>query len=191
MSGLSYYKVQDYLASLTPRRLPELAAMEKYAARKGFPIIGPVCGQYCYQVARMIGARTVFELGSGYGYSTAWFARAVRENGGGVVHHTVWDEELSERARRHLTRMGLSDLVTFHVAEAVSTLEAQPPGFDLIFSDIDKQAYPASLPRIFDRADRTAATRGVREFTRMIKADPQWIVTLVPLRDGLIIALRQ
>lgn len=212
MSGLSYSKVQDYLTSLIPRRLPELAAMEKYAARKGFPIIGPVCGQYCYQVARMIGARSVFELGSGYGYSTAWFARAVRENGGGVVHHTVWDDELSERARRHLTRMGLSDLVTFHVAEAVSTLEAQPPGFDLIFSDIDKQAYPASLPviadklraggvlvidnmlwsgRIFDRADRTAATRGVREFTRMIKADPQWIVTLVPLRDGLIIALRQ
>ena len=53
--------------------------MEAYAAEHRFPIVGPASGQLCYQVARMIDARQVFELGSGYGYSTSWFARAVRE----------------------------------------------------------------------------------------------------------------
>ena len=48
---------------------------------------------------RKIGARQVFELGSGYGYSTAWFDRAVKENGGGTAHHVVWDEDLSPRAK--------------------------------------------------------------------------------------------
>jgi predicted O-methyltransferase YrrM len=44
--------------------------------------------------------------------------------------------------------------------------------------------------RIFDEADRSPATEGVREFTRRITADPDWLVTLVPIRDGLIVARR-
>ncbi|RPJ77916.1 MAG: O-methyltransferase, partial [Acidobacteria bacterium] len=176
------------------------------------PIIGPVAGHLCYQTARMIGARSVFELGSGYGYSTAWFARALRENGGGVVHHTVWDEDMSQQARGHLERLGLADLVRFHVAEAVGTLGGQPGPFDLIFNDIDKDGYPASLPvikdklrsggvliidnmlwhaRIFDPQDRSKATQGVRVFTRLITSDPDWIVTLAPVRDGVIVAYKK
>ena len=41
--------------------------MEAYARKQEFPIIGPVVGHLCYQLARMIGARHVFELGSGFG----------------------------------------------------------------------------------------------------------------------------
>src|SRR5947208_1564280 len=107
--------LRQYLDGLVPQRPPELAAMEEYARRTNFPIIGPASGQMCYMVARMIGARRVFELGSGYGYSTAWFARAVKENGGcgggGGVHHVVWDEDLSRRARGHLEKLGYSDLI--------------------------------------------------------------------------------
>ena len=212
MSEISYSKVQDYLISLVPPREPEMQVMEEVAATSGFPIIGPAAGYFCYQIARMMGAKSVFELGSGYGYSTAWFARAVKENGGGLVHHTVWDAELSEKARGHLSRMGLEGMVAFHAAEAVEALRLQPGGFDLIFNDIDKQDYPASLSlikerlrhggvliidnmlwsgRIFNRSDRSAATEGVRQFTRAISADPDWIVTLAPVRDGMIVAYRK
>ena len=102
------------LESLVPARHPELLAMEAYARERDFPIIGPVVGHLCYQVARMIGARRVFELGSGFGYSTAFFARAVEENGGGVVHHVVWDEALSTQARSQLEAMGYGGLITYH-----------------------------------------------------------------------------
>src|SRR5689334_23782214 len=123
MATMSYNKVQDYLTTtLVPPREPEMMAMEKHAEKHNFPIIGPVCGYYCYQLARMIGAKSVFELGSGYGYSTAWFAKAVKENGGGRVHHTVWDEDLSQRAQGHLSALGSADVVEFHIAEAVETL---------------------------------------------------------------------
>src|SRR5512141_2407389 len=117
-------QLETYLDSLVPARSAEMQAMEKYAHETGFPIVGPASGQLCYLIARMIGARRVFELGSGYGYSTAWFARAVRENGGGEVHHVVWDEDLSKRARTHLDRLGYGDIVRYHVAEAVETLRA-------------------------------------------------------------------
>src|SRR5262245_27845548 len=104
-------QVRDYLDSLVPPRPAEMQAMEAYAKEAGFPIIGPAAGYFCYQIARLIGARRVFELGSGYGYSTAWFAKAVQENGGGEVHHIVWDEALSQRARKHLSTLGFDGIV--------------------------------------------------------------------------------
>jgi len=212
MSELTYQAAQDYLASLVPPREKEMQEMEAYAEKNDFPIIGPACGYYCYQLARMIGAKSVFELGSGYGYSTAWFAKAVRENGEGVVHHTGWDEELSKSATSHLSNLGFADLIQYHVAEAVETLRQESGPFDIIFNDIDKQAYPTSLPvikerlrsgglliidnmlwygRIFDDKDVSPATEGVREFTRRITTDKDWIVSLAPMRDGMIIAYKK
>jgi caffeoyl-CoA O-methyltransferase len=200
-----------YLDSLVPPRPPELQAMEAYAREHDFPIIGPSCGHICYQVARMIGARRVFELGSGYGYSTAFFARAVKENGGGVVHHVVWDEDLSTRARRHLAALGLDGVVDFHVAEAVAELRRTDGPFDLIFNDIDKKAYPGSLPvieaklrpggvlivdnmlwsrRVFEGNDRSPETEAILALTRALLAEP-WVTSIVPIRDGLLIAQRR
>src|SRR4051812_47608332 len=100
----------DYLDSLVPERDPVMQEMEAYAREVRFPIIGAAAGYFNYMIARMLGARRVFELGSGYGYSTAWFARAVKENGGGEVHHVVWSEELSEKARGYLGRLGYDDI---------------------------------------------------------------------------------
>lgn len=218
-----YDEVQAYLESLVPPRPPELAAMEAYGRQHGFPIIGPVAGQSCYQIAKLIRARRVFELGSGYGYSTAWFARAVAENisenvaaptehNGGEVHHVVWDEALSQQARRHLAALGYADLVHYHVSEAVEALRKSTGLFDIVFNDINKEGYPASLPviaeklrpggvliidnmlwhgRIFHADDRDPATLGVHEVTRLLTTDPAWIVTLLPLRDGLIVAQKR
>ena len=204
-------QLRDYLDGLIPPRPAEMQAMEAYARERRFPIIGPVAGQFCYLLARLIGARRVFEMGSGYGYSTAWFARAVKENGGGSVFHVVWDEDLSRRARGHLRTLGLDDVIEYRVGEAVQTLRETEEPFDLIFNDIDKQAYPQSLPviaeklrpggvlivdnmfwnsRVFDRSDKDVTTEGVRELTRVITSDPGWVTSIVPIRDGLLVAYR-
>ncbi|MFL5494888.1 MAG: O-methyltransferase [Gemmatimonadales bacterium] len=204
-------EISAYLDALVPARPAEMQAMERQAAETGFPIIGPAAGQLCYLVARMIGARRVFELGSGYGYSTAWFARAVRENGGGEVHHVVWDEELSREAREHLAALGYDDVVRFHVGEAVETLRATAGPFDLVFNDIDKKGYPGSLPviaarlrrggvlivdnllwsgRVLDSGDQSENTKGVREFTRSITETDEWISSIAPIRDGVLVAYK-
>ncbi len=212
MSDLSdFYQINTYLEGLVPERPPEMQTMEEYAKKVNFPIIGPVCGHLCYQVARMIGARSVFELGSGYGYSTAWFARAVMENGGGKVHHVVWDEELSREAHQHLEALGYANFIEYHVAEAIETLSQMPGPFDLVFNDIDKECYPESLPMIHEKLrpggvlivdnllwhgqvldvnDKEASTEGVRELTRILTTDPDWVSSLLPIRDGMLVALR-
>lgn len=212
MPEILYPEVQKYLASLVPPREPELQKMEEIAEKNDFPIIGPACGYYCYQLARMINAKSVFELGSGYGYSTAWFAKAIRENGGGIVHHTVWDDKLSKQAQRHLSALGSADVVQFHNAEAVETLRQTPGPFDIIFNDIDKEGYPDSLPVIkeklrhggvfiidnmlwhgqtLDPDDHEITTEAIRRFTHDVTHDPDWIVSLIPARDGMIVAYKK
>lgn len=212
MPTISYDKLQEYLASLVPLREPVMQEMEEYAEKDHFPILGPASGYYCYQLARMIHAQSVFELGSGYGYSTAWFAKAVRENGGGVVHHTVWDDALSAMAKGYLQRLRLDDLVEFHNSEAVAALRQTEGAFDLIFNDINKEGYPDSLPviksklrsggllitdnviwrgKILNSNDHEAATEAIRRFTRALTADADWIVSLAPVRDGLIVAYKK
>ncbi len=209
---IDYAAVQDYLIGLVPPREPEMQAMEKYAEKTNFPIIGPAAGYMCYLIARLIGAQSVFEMGSGYGYSTAWFAKAVKENGGGVVHHVVWDQKLSDMATDHLAKLGYRGMIQYHVAEAVATLKEMPGPFDLIFCDIEKKDYPAALPeidsklrpagvllidniiwhgRVLEKGDTSADTKGVREFTRTISQDPHWITSVLPVRDGVMVAYKR
>jgi predicted O-methyltransferase YrrM len=204
--------LDEYLDGLVPERPAEMRVMEAYAKEHDFPIIGPACGNLCYLLARAMGARRVFEMGSGYGYSTAWFARAVRENGGGRVYHVVWDDELSQKARGHLSALGYAGMIEYRVSEAIQALRETDGPFDLIFNDIDKEAYPESLPliaeklrpggmlivdnliwsgRIFDPDDNSADTVGVREFTRLVTTDPAWTASLVPMRDGLLVATKK
>ena len=204
--------LMDYLDSLVPPRPPEMQAMEAYAEKTNFPIIGPASGSLCYQVARMLGAKRIFELGSGYGYSTAWFAKAVTENGGGEVYHVVWDEDLSAQARKHLAVLGYEKIIRYHVGEAVQTLNETPGPFDLILNDINKEGYANSLAviaeklrpggalivdnmlwsgRIFDAKDKSPATTSIRKLTDMLTHSPDWIVSLVPVRDGVMLAYKK
>ncbi len=206
---LDLARLTAWLDGVVPPRAPDLAAMEALAARTDFPIIGPACGQVCYLLARLTGARSVFELGSGFGYSTAWFARAVAENGGGTVHHSVRDHALSGRARTHLTALGFGEMIHYHVGESVQALREADGPFDLVFLDIDKAGYPDALPvirgrlrpggllladnliwsgRIFDPGDASEETAAIREFTRLVTSDPAWAAAILPIRDGLLVA---
>jgi caffeoyl-CoA O-methyltransferase len=203
--------LMGYIDGLVPTRPPEMQEMEAHAQQINFPIIGPASGYLCYQVARMIGARRIFELGSGFGYSTAWFARAVRENGGGEVYHVVWDEELSRQARLHLAALGYENTIRYQVGEAVQTLRETSGLFDLVFNDINKEGYAASLPviseklrpggvlivdnmlwhgNIFDKKDRTPATESIRKLTSLLTCSPDWIASLIPVRDGVMVAYK-
>lgn len=219
---MDYVQMQTWLESLLPARPAELERMEEHARLHHFPIIGALNGQLCYVLTRLHDARRVFELGSGYGYSTAWFARAVAENVAdqshspaaasqlpAEVHHCVWDEELSAQARTHLAALGHSELVQFHVGEAVATLQGIDGLFDLIFLDITKRDYPAAIAPIeshlrpggvlladnmlyrgrpWDGSLHDEGTTAIRHVAAYLSNSPRWATTIVPLRDGMLVA---
>jgi len=215
---VDYTALQAYLEKLVPARHPELGRMEAYAKENDFPILGPASCQFCYLLTRLTGARKVFEMGSGYGYSTAWFARGVEENGGGLVHHTVWNQDLSDMAKKHLSAMGFSEIgsdsntqISYVMGEAIEALRNTDGPFDIIFNDIDKDAYPDTIDLAYERLkpgglfitdnvvwggrvtepspDET--TQRILEFTRTLSDSPKWDCSIVPIRDGLMVAVKR
>src|SRR5581483_4925272 len=113
-------KIEAYLRTLYDDGDPVRRDMEKLAAEKRFPIVDALVGRHLLQLAKTIAARRVFELGSGYGYSALFFARAVGE--GGVVHCTDLSPENVETAKGFLSRAGLWSRVVYHEEEATAAL---------------------------------------------------------------------
>lgn len=200
--------IADYLLKIQTRRHPVLRPMEAYAAQHGFPIIGPLVGPILYQLARMIGAKRVFELGSGYGYSAVWFSQAVGPRG--RVFMTEGDAENSARAMRYLTRARLASRVTPLVGDALTLLARERGPFDVILNDIDKWQYPEALPLVRKKLRRgglfitdnmlwsgrvlgkaaDANTRGIVKLTKMLYAAPDFFTVLLPVRDGVSVSLK-
>src|SRR3954470_16038327 len=127
---------EAYLASLFATSDAVQLALERLAAERHFPLVGPLVGRLLRQIATATGARDVFEMGSGFGYSTLFFAQAVGD--GGRVVHTEWDPALIEEARTHLRRAGVGSRVLFEKGNALDVIKNYPGPFDVIFIDVEK-----------------------------------------------------
>ncbi|HET7236815.1 MAG TPA: O-methyltransferase [Actinomycetota bacterium] len=207
-------RVETYMGSLLERYdEPVLLEMEAEGRERGFPIIGRLVGVTVELLARSVGARRVFELGSGFGYSAYWFSRAVGP--GGEVHCTDGDPANEAKALAYLDRAGLGPPIRWHVGDAVTNLAAVDGAFDVIYDDIDKVGYPDAWRAAAERIrvgglylcdnvlwsgavadpegghgrDR-ATTEAILEHNRLIAGDERYVSGIVPTRDGLMVALR-
>ena len=207
--GITPGPVDDYLYSLLPKRDEVLAEMEDYATEHNIPIVGPAVARVLQQLALMINAKSVFEMGSAIGYSTIWWARAVGE--GGRVIYTDGDSKNAEGARRYFQRSGTSSRIAIHVGDALEFLSEQKQEFDVIFNDVDKEDYPRVLRLIPPRLRKgglfitdnvlwsgrvaeknpDARTKAILEFNRQLYASQDFFTTILPIRDGLAVALRK
>jgi predicted O-methyltransferase YrrM len=187
---------------------PVLLEMEAMAAERGFPIVGRNVGVTLEVLARAIGARRIVELGSGFGYSGYWHARAV--GAAGELHLTDGDPENARAAEAYLIRAGLWGPVTFHVGDAVAALGSLDGAFDVVFCDIDKDGYPDAWRAARDRVrvgglyvcdnvlsyglgnvvEGGGAAESVKEHNAMIAADERYLSTIVPTREGVMVAIR-
>jgi predicted O-methyltransferase YrrM len=199
--------IDRYLHDLANPRDPVLREMEVVAAEQGFPIVGPQVGRVLHWLARSISAHRVLELGSGFGYSAYWFARAVGPAGQVIL--TEGSDERAGMAREFLSRGGFSERTTILVGDALEIAERIGGQFDIVFNDVDKDQYPQVLDRalallrpgglfvsdnmlwsgaVLDAQPREASTKGVQELTRMIYASRELETVLLPIRDGVTVS---
>ena len=207
-------RIEDYMRSLQGRYdEPVLLEMEAEGKQRNFPIIGRLVGVTVELLARSIGARRVFELGSGFGYSAYWFSRAVGLEG--EVHGTDGDPGNEAKALDYLTRAGLAEPIRWHVGDAVTNLNAVEGAFDVVYNDIDKEGYPDAWRAARDRvrvgglyvcdnvlwsgavADPDGdhgrdekTTTAILEHNRLVAEDEAFVSSIVPTRDGVFVALR-
>lgn len=202
--------IENYLYSILPARDQVLTQIENEAIKRDIPIVGPAVGRLLYQLASISGAKTVFELGSAVGYSTIWWARAVGE--GGRVIYTDGDRKKADEARGYFERAGVADRITIKVGDALELLSEQRQEYDIIFCDIDKEDYPRAFKLAVSRlrkggllvADNVlwsgrvaqdnpseASTKAILEFNRLLYSSPELFPTVLPIRDGVAVAVKR
>jgi len=201
-------RIEEYIQDLYPTKDPVLKEMETLAVRKDFPIVGPAVGRLLYQLARMTNANAIFEMGSGFGYSTYWFAMALSHSG--YVYHTDTSAVNSKLAQEYLRKGRQMNKVRFLVGNAVELIESVKDTFDIVFIDIDKENYPTAYEkakkklkpgglliadnalwwgRVLDKKG-DSATEGIKKFNQLMAADKDFFQTLLPIRDGVSVSYK-
>ncbi len=208
-SNLTSPLIEDYILEKTRIEDSLINEMHRYAEAREVPIIGPLVGKFLYQIAHLVSASTVFEMGSGFGYSAYWFAKAFR--GRGRVVCTDLSKEHKQAAENFFIEAGYEDCLEFINGDSIQVLKESEEMYDIIFIDIDKEQYPDVIDLSYDRlnknglmiADNTLwygrvigddelpSTKGIKVFNDMMSEDERFITTILPLRDGLTLSYKK
>jgi predicted O-methyltransferase YrrM len=200
-------EIERYILDLLPARDEVFARMEAEAARRDIPIVGPAVGTFLAALVRSVHAKRIFELGSAIGYSTIWMARAAGP--GAEVHYSDSSEDNAREVRGWFERAGVADRIVIHAGDALDALARSAGVFDVIFNDVDKEGYPDVLEAVPARlrsggvfvTDNTLwygkvlkpedpASRAIVEFNRKLFQNKGFTTSLLPLRDGLTVAVK-
>jgi caffeoyl-CoA O-methyltransferase len=208
MINITDPRIESYLRKITPENDPVLVAMEEKAKETGVPIVDLQVGRLLYLLTRLKQPELVVELGSGFGYSAYWFARAL-DRGGRVVL-TDYSSRHINYAARVFDEAGLSDRAEFRVGDALQ-IGREYNDIDILFIDIDKYLYPEAirvmLPKLAENAlviadnalwhgsvaeqDPSFKDSGaVREFNEFMFSHGDFFTTIIPLRDGVLLAYK-
>ena len=217
-AAMDHEALDGYVRRLFAREERHLRAIRRRAAEAGLPAIQlpPATARVMQILLGAVGARRVLEVGTLGGYSAAWIARALPPDG--EVLTLEVDPRRAEVARRSLESAGLGERVTVRVGDAKVAMEALRAArpFDAVFLDADKERYPEYLKlavriarpggllladnafwrgRVVDaeRAEGSAAeirqVKSINRFNEMVAARDDLDATIVPVGDGLLVAL--
>jgi predicted O-methyltransferase YrrM len=155
-------------------------------------------------------ARNILEIGTSIGYSTTSMARIVKEFGGHIT--TIeFDKVVAKQAKENFTKAGVADIIDVKIGDAKEIVPTLNKKYDLIFQDVDKRLYPV----LFDDCIKLLKTGGIliaedtlfpvidlapkwhylipsiNEFNKLVKNDNRLESTILPIGDGVTIALKK
>lgn len=182
--------------------------MHEHARANHFPIIGPMAGRFLRQLAMVTRAHNILELGSGYGYSALWFAGGMKSSGSIVCTDKLIENR--DLAQQYFSEAGLNDMLDFRVGDALQIASVLSGPFDIILNDIDKEQYPKALEIAIPRLRKGGifisdnvlwsgrilgnkphkTTRAILEFNRRLFNSPEIFSSIIPIRDGLGMAVK-
>jgi predicted O-methyltransferase YrrM len=205
-------ELERYILDLLPVRDPVLARLEEHAERELVPIVGPHEGMLLHLLARASSARRILELGAATGYSGLWLLRG---GGPGASLTTVEkDPARAAIARSSLAEAGPGLSSEVVESDVFSALERLPGPYDLVFNDLlnslpderaIERAFRLSLERLrggglllADNALRMGEVvrpagqqaRNVAAYNKLVASEPGLESVIVPIRDGLSIAVK-
>lgn len=171
--------------------------------------IAPEQGQFLQLLVHLVGAKRCLEIGTFTGYSA--LAMALALPAGGRIVCCDHSEEWSGAARHYWRKAGVEQKIDLRLGPALDTLKTLRGAFDLAFIDADKENYANYFERclelvrrggliavdntlwygrVVEPRDRSVETRAIRAFNRKLHRDRRVHLSLVPIGDGLTLALK-
>ncbi len=202
--------VMELVRSLVAPEDSVLAAARRRAGEAGLPAIeiAPEDGALLAALVRLLRPALIVEIGTLFGYSAIWMARAL-PSGGRMI--TIEHEPAHAAvARANLAAAGLDGTVEVREGDAREVLATIPPPVDMVFVDADKASYPLYLAwavaalrpgglfaadnafqggRVVDPGDDSSAI-AVRAMLESLAGD-DWHPAMAPTLEGLAIGIRR
>jgi predicted O-methyltransferase YrrM len=202
----------QYVHRIHPSLDGVLRRIDREGGKEGIPVVGTAVGRFLRVLTTAIGAKRVLEIGTAIGYSALWIGGALPR--GGELVGTEPDHARAQRARMNWREARVAAKLTVHEAPALEVIPKLRGTFDLVFVDALKEEYEAyldaSLPLLRDRGvvavdnllwggrasgarpdDRSAATKAIRRFNKRFLGDDRLMSTILPLGDGLGVAVKR
>ncbi|MCZ2079252.1 MAG: class I SAM-dependent methyltransferase [Bryobacteraceae bacterium] len=210
-------RLWEYIQNASRREPDLLRRLREETARlpEAHMQITPEQGQFLGLLVRLLEATEVLEVGVFTGYSSLSLALALPDHGRVVACDR--SEEFTSMARRYWREAGVEHKIDLRVGPALDTLdgllsERRKDTFDLVFIDADKQNYDNYYERaillirpgglialdnvlwhgaVIDETVKDESTISIRAFNRKIHQDDRVWASMVPIGDGLTLALKK
>lgn len=176
--------------------------------------IAPEQGQFMALLLKLIGARRYLEVGTFTGYSALVCALAMPADA--QLYALDISEEWTAIARRYWERAGVAERINLKLGSAAETMQSMLPAeqnsFDAIFIDADKTGYAAYIQygfemlrpggllmldnvlwggSVIDPSTDDEDTVAIRRVNEAMAADDRFDISLVPIGDGLTLAVKR
>jgi predicted O-methyltransferase YrrM len=207
----------DYLLATSVQEPEILTALRRETAEHPMAQmqIAPEQGQLMALLVQLMGAKKALEVGVFTGYSALRVALALPPEGQLIACDV--SEEYTAIARRYWQQAGVADKIDLRIAPATETLDqliaaGQGNSFDFAFIDADKSNYPTYYEqalqlvrpggliaidnvlwsgRVADPTVTDNRTAAIRAFNAALYQDDRIVLSLVPIADGLTLALKK
>ena len=174
--------------------------------------VGVGVGAALRTIAASTGARAVVEIGTGAGVSGLWLMEGMPADG---ILTTIDIEAVHQRAAKEAyAAAGIAHQRTRVITgRALDVLDRMTDGaYDMALVDGDKAEYPAYVEqatrllrqggvmvidnmlwhdKVADPAARDETTRTLRDLGKSVRDDPAFTTTLLPVGDGLLVAIKR
>jgi predicted O-methyltransferase YrrM len=209
---MDFDRLNEYINGLY-RQQDQLSQAEFIAQTqlKDFiPVVDDDVARFLKLLIRITRPQRVLEIGTSIGYSTVCMAQMLREYGGRLTT-LEYDPVVAAQARQNFIRTGVADWIDLRVGDACQIVPTLAGPYDLIFQDVDKRLYPL----LFDDCLRLLRSGGIlvaedtlfpvldldekwreliapiRQFNAMVVGSPALQSTLLPIGDGVIVAVKR
>lgn len=207
----------EYMQSVSLREPDVLTRLREETSRLSMSMmqIAPEQGQFMQLLVKALGIRRAIEVGVFTGYSTLCVALAMPDDGR-IVACDV-NKEWTDIAQRYWKEAGVDNKIELRLAPALETLdtlvdEQLQNKFDFAFIDADKEGYKDYYERalalirpggliaidntlwngdVADESNQSESTQAIRGINRHLHTDERVDISLLPIGDGLTLALKR